>query len=352
MPSDKIPRWTKPTPSFDIDDGVMDLLKAGLLRLDFQGDPFLTARCYLGRAIAIAMDAECKRKSAPGRRAKLKRLGERARILGKRLQKLAEEAEILLSMPSEMGAGTPEPKIELERQEAAACIRLPLLSSSNRRSAVGDVRKLENALREHRRNIPQQTDEAFRSAFIEEMVYCWVRLTAKIPSRGHADKFVAFVAAAHVTLGSIGRAHLALPFHIDDWDPSQERARSGKIGDDWSGQVDKTLKRINRRPEYDRGDRYERRYVPPTVGVQPASVRRQFGATQADFDHETRRLNKLMLDGSVEAAQILWCENQLAEQKLRNHFFHSMEFGFNAAEAGALIWPEGRYLVQAASSSP
>ena len=210
------------------------------------------------------------------------------------------------------------------------------------------MQKLEAVLGAHRKKIPQGTDDAFRPAFIEEMVYCWVRLTAKVPRRSHAEDFVAFVAAAHTTLTAIGRPHLALPFHVGDWDPAREKARNAEIGDDWGGQVDKTLKRINRRPAYDRATRYEHRFVPPTVGVQPPSLRREFGATQTDFDQETKRLNKVVLDGSVEAAQILWCEYELAGRKLRNHFSGVV----NYADAQALIWPEGAYLMAAPTSSP
>jgi hypothetical protein len=342
-------RWKKPKRSFYIDDLVEDLIRKGLLRKDFQGgDPFLTARCYLGRAIALAMNAERKKETADARRAKLKRLEKSARAIRKRLQKLAGEAEALLSIPSAMGSATLEPWVESKRRGAAGRLRPSLLSSSTRRSAVGDVLELEAALMAHRKNIPQSTDEAFQPAFIEEMVYCWVRLTAKVPRRGRAnvEEFTAFVTAAHATLGTIGNSyHLALPFHVDAWNHDRERARSRSA--EWGGQVDKTLKRISRRPEYDRGDRYERRFVPPTVGVQPSSVRRELGGTQTDFDRETKRLNRLMLDGSVEAAQILWCEWELAGQKLQNHFILSAEFGFNPSDARALIWPEGARLESA-----
>jgi hypothetical protein len=319
----------------------------------------------------------------------LKGLEKNARDIRKRLQRFAEEAEIQLAIQSAMGSGTPEPKEEFERREAAARLRPPLLSSNKRRSAVGDLLEAERALKAHRKDIPKANDEAFCPSFVEEIVYCWVRLTVKPPSRRKAEPFTAFVAAAHATLWTKGRSHLNLPFHIPNWNPDEERNR--KRDAEWGSQVDKTLKRISHRPRYDRADRYEwhaasgLRPAPPTVGIQPSSVRREFGAGDSDdFDRETRRLNKLMLEGSVEAAQILWCEYQLGGRELQQHFeldrkirraakalelarlrgkstaaeeerlkaAGANDCSVDLAKAQALIWPEGRYIIIPPSSSP
>src|ERR1700690_1634572 len=104
------PRWQNPRPSLDLDNEVESLIKTGLLRQGFEENPFLTARCYLGRAIALARNAECKRDALA----------------------------------------------ELERRGAAARVRLPLMSNprpSSTFSAVAAVQELEAALKAHRDDI-------------------------------------------------------------------------------------------------------------------------------------------------------------------------------------------------------
>jgi hypothetical protein len=332
MPNDAVMRWKKPRPAFDIDDAVEDLIRADLIRGDFQGDPYLTARCYLGRASAIARKDLLKKKAAPANRADLEKVEKKVRSVAKRLQKdterlqkVAEKAEILLATPVTMGNETLDPSVEFERRAAAVNIRRPLLSLSRRRSLVGEIEAsvaawvgeieaLGTALRAHRSDIPNCLDDAFRPAFIEEMVYCWVRLTAKRPAR-HDEKFAAFVVAAHTTLIPTSPTDLWLPFFVEPWDGDEESKRSAEFGDEWGGQIEKTLRRINSRPERGGAYRYERGLVPPTVDVQPSLAQRRFSTSSAEFDEETKRLVKEMLadgEGSRAAAQILWCELELA----------------------------------------
>jgi hypothetical protein len=117
MPSDKAQRLKKPKPCFDIDNAVEDLIKSDLLRKDFQGgDPFLTARCYLGRAITIARKEKSRRKDLNALRSDLERAEKTACALKERLQQVAEEAEILLATPVTMWSETLNPKVESERR--------------------------------------------------------------------------------------------------------------------------------------------------------------------------------------------------------------------------------------------
>jgi hypothetical protein len=368
MPNDTAMRRKKPKPAFDIDNAVEALIGAGRLREGFDSDPFLTARCYLGRAIAIARKDLLKKKAASAHRAGLEKMEKKVRAVAEslqevaeRLQEVAEEAEILLASSVTMGAETLDPSVEFGRRDHAANIRRPLLTSSRRRSLVGEVEAfaaarvgeveaLEAALRTHRSRIPQRSDAAFRPAFIEELVYCWVRLTAKPPTRDD-QRFAAFVGAAHTTLFTTSPTDLGLPFFVEPWDGEEEKARAKKWRadqnkpkkriakrDEWDWQIEKTLKRINKRSESDGAYRYEQG-VPPTVGAQPPLERRRPTTTPAEFDEETKRLNKEMLvgEGSRAAAQILWCEWELAGRELRQHFISSEEFGFTPADAMARI---------------
>jgi hypothetical protein len=354
MPSDNAQRWKKPRPCFDIDDGVEGLIKADLLRGDFQGDPFLTARCYLGRAITIARKEKSRRKDLNALRSDLERAEKTACALKERLQQVAEEAEILLATPVTMWSETLNPKVESERRAPAVNIRRPLLSLSRRRSLVGDVQELEAALRMHRRNITAANDAAFRPAFIEQMVYSWVSLTGKSPA--HSDeRFLAFVISAHATTLKKSSVDLDLPFYVEPWDPAEEKARERrwvdkKDCDPWGFQVRKTLERMSRRPEESGAYRYEQGLVPPIVDVQPSLARRKFGPTPEQFDEETKRLTKEMLaDGecSSSAAQILWCEYHLAGRTLQARYFGKGkvkpdEPTFTPADALARIWRSGQ----------
>ena len=70
--------------------------------------------------------------------------------------------------------------------------------------------------------------------------------------------------------------------------------------------------------------------------MQPPHVRRNLGVI--GFDEETRHLiAEMRADGERArgAAQILWCEFLLASPKLKARYL--TEFGFNPAEASALI---------------
>lgn len=339
------PRWQNPRPSLDLDNEVESLIKTGLLRQGFEENPFLTARCYLGRAIALARNAECKRDALAATRSDLEKVEKRARTLKRGLQQLAEEAETLLSIPTTTGSETLEPEAELERRGAAARVRLPLMSNprpSSTFSAVAAVQELEGALKAHRDDIPQRSEDAFRSAFIEEIAYCWVRLTAKVPTAGD-EGFAAFVSAAHSTLGVTSPRGLDLPFHVEDWDPVKERARHAQISDQWGFQIKKTLQRMNRRPPHDRADRYERGFAAPAVAKQPSSVRRRIASTKPEFDEETKRLIKEMRAGSAgsrDAAQILLCEFQLAGRGLQRRYID--DFDLLPNEAQAVFWPAGK----------
>jgi hypothetical protein len=254
-----------------------------------------------------------------------------------------------------------------------SCLRLAhgsrrLLSSSRRRSLVGEVEELEAALRAHRGNIPSSPDEAFRPAFIEQMVYCWVRLTAKHPTRG-TEAFKAFVAAAHATLFVTSPADLGLPFFVEPWEGGEEKARAKewraalkKKGprvvskhDEWEWQIQKTLERINKRPKYDGGYRYEEDLVPPIVGVQPSLARRRPTITRGEFDEETKRLIQEMLgdgEGSRAAAQILWCEFELAGRELKNRYLGEAKHGGYAVQpcTGRVVGREPGYAIWAAYS--
>jgi hypothetical protein len=338
MPNDAAMRWKKPKPAFDIDDAVDDLIRAHLIRGDFQGDPYLTARCYLGRASAIARKDLLKKKALSARRADLEKTEKKVRAVAKRLQKVAEEAEILLATSVTMGNETLDPSMEFERRAAAVNIRRPILSLSRRRSLVGEIEALGTALRAHRSNIPQCTDDAFRPAFIEEMVYCWVRFTAKHPTQSD-EEVKAFVGAAHTTLFVASPTDLGLPFFVEPWDGEEESKRAAEFRDNWDWQFEKTLERIDKRPSYDGAYRYEQGFVLPTVDVQPPLERRRLTTTQSEFDEETKRLIKEMLadgEGSRAAAQILWCEYHLAGWDLQKRYFDA--YDFNPADAQKRIW--------------
>jgi hypothetical protein len=350
MPNDAAMHWEKPNPAFYIDDAVEGLIRADLIRKD-RGDPYLTARCYLGRAITIARKEKSRRKDLNALRSDLERAEKTARALKKRLQQVAEEAEILLATPVAMWSETLDPKVEFERRAPAVNIRRPLLSLSRRRSLVGDVEDLEKALRAHRKNITAANDAAFRPAFIEQMVYSWVSLTGDSPA--HSDEgFVAFVISAHETTLKKSSVDLGLPFFVEPWDPAEEKARARrwvdkKDRDPWGFQIRKTLERLSRRPEEGGPYRYEWVLAPPIVDVQPSLARRNFGPSPQQFDEETRRLTKEMLSDSEcsrSAAQILWCEYHLAGRELQARYFGGGkvkpdEPTFNPADALARIWP-------------
>jgi hypothetical protein len=320
---------TKPDPAFGIDDALEDLIDTGALRDVFEDNPFLTARCYLGRAIALARKDELRQQAAREvLRDPLRKLEEKAQGLVERLREFAEdefaeEARIPLATPITKGAEGLDAEAELRRRE------LP-------DDAIAAVQRLADGLTVHRGKITQQTDDAFRPAFIEEMVYCWVRLFGKAPGKIDED-FVSFVNAAHFTLTEATSIDLGLPFYVEPWHPAAERARNG---DGWGWQITKTLKRMRCRPEWDRADRYEKGFETQSVGIQPSRVVFRRPAARialAEFEKETKQLIALMSaagpDGRA-AAQILWCEYEIGGKEHRELL---LKMGLNPADATALI---------------
>jgi hypothetical protein len=206
-----------PDPAFAIDDEIETLfIKEGRLRRNFQGDPYLTARCYLGRAIAIARKDEVRQKFAREvLRSALKEQVKKALDIERQLRRLAEEARISLATAITKGAEGLDAEAELRRRE------LP-------DEAIDAVHNLADGLKAHRDKTTQGSDDDFRPAFIEEMVYCWVRLSGKAPGKTN-EKFARFVDLAHRTLGKATPIGLGLPFYVDDWDTEAERARNAKI---------------------------------------------------------------------------------------------------------------------------
>jgi hypothetical protein len=315
------PRWPKPRPAFAIDDAVEDSIKAGRLRKDFDGDPYLTARCYVGRAGGIATREEHWQQDGQNdHRDDLRKLEAEVVKIERRVQKVAEKTDLVLSRPVVRGNETVDPQAHRERLE------LPY-------RALVALWTLEDVLREEREKIRQRSDKVFLAAFIEEMLYGWVRLTCRIPGRSN-EEFINFVAKAHQTLSHASPADLRLPFYVELWDANAERARSKIIKDKWSWQVRKTLDDVARRSVSDRADRYEKGHLAQTVGIQPSTVYRRHTGTWAEFDEETKRLIELMLAGDRDAELILWCESKLGGKGLQNRF---LDAGYYSAARRARI---------------
>lgn len=354
----------KPQPAFDIDDEMEALIKDGRLRKDFKGDPYMTARCYLGRAVSLATNKERWQQSfLSNHRCDLKKQENKVRDVEKRLQKLAPDLARVLAVPVVTGGEKLDPKSELKRCDLAP-------------DARAGVRALADRLRALREKLRQKSEKVFHSVFIEEHVYCWVRLTGDAPGTSN-QHFASLVDAAHRTLiAALQPAALRLPFYVEPWDIAAARARDN---DEWDHQIRKTLADMAGRPETDRADRYEKGCSPQSVGVQPSPVWREVKHVAAEFHEETKRLNERMREGVDAAAQILWCEFEIAGAELRNRYLDpgtndpsirkrparierdappgsndpsieelharalrvDLEFGFNPAEALAMIWPDG-----------
>jgi len=306
------PRWQKPKKRFEIDDEVEGLIKAGRLRKDFEGDPYVTARCFLGRAVSLASNKEREQQLSPANdRRDLKKLEDKVRGVAKRLETIAIEAATVLARPIVRGGETLDPANEFARRD------LP-------ETALAGLQAFAAGIRAQRKKSRQKSEKVFVSVFVEENIYCWVRLTAGAPGRA-SQEFASFVDAAHRTLGSAKEpAALGLPFHVEAWDIDGERARNKAINngqDGWSWQIRKTLRDMAGRPETDRANRYEKGFLPHSVGVQPSAIWRQLKPTIEEFREETRRLNELMLEGVTAAAEILWCEYEIASAETRNRYF-------------------------------
>ena len=146
---------------------------------------------------------------------------------------------------------------------------------------------------------------------------------------------MALVQQAHATVVEASAADLDLPFHLESWNCDEERVRNLSFQDRWDWQVKKTMTRLS-----GRADRFEQGSAPPSVGVQPSAARRRPGATRREFNEETATLIEQMRAGGEhgrDAAQILWCEYDLARQEVRDHYIRQLHF--DPADAMALISP-------------
>jgi hypothetical protein len=248
-------RWPKPNPAFAIDN-IVEKLASGeyaalgwSLAQKFEGNPYLTARCYLGRAVEIAKNADHKeeaRLAAPS-----------TRDLLVEINKIEHAARVILNskLPATLAVITPltesiDPKRELPIYKFTGPIEdtkaLLVKALEHSEEAREVVRK--------RKKPKQNTAKMFERAFVEEMTYGWVRLTEKIP--GPADQiFTTYVAEAFKTLQSTTPASLRLPFYIRRWDPRGMELKQKAIDKKlhfWRHFVREAVNDISKRPEADR----------------------------------------------------------------------------------------------------
>ncbi len=209
------PHWQKAKPSVRVDDELEKLIKNGLLRGGFQGDPYLTTRCYVGRAIALARIKDREQKANANFRDALINVEHRVRGLEKRLKAVAADAKAVLSRPVTAGLESSDTVGHLER------IGLP-------GKALDAVQALAAGLRAHRKNIRQKSEEVSSQLSSRKWFTAGSASLAKQPARSN-DRFLKLVSEAHTTLGVASPATLKLPFHVEPWDVDEERERNGKI---------------------------------------------------------------------------------------------------------------------------
>ena len=113
-----------------IDYEVEDLNANNRIRLDFEGDPLATARCYVARAITLALKAERIHVEAAKLRVELRKAEVWFRNEAKRLQKKIERADALLSasLATEGSEISNDPSRVFERRQVAQGLRPPLLT--------------------------------------------------------------------------------------------------------------------------------------------------------------------------------------------------------------------------------
>ena len=334
-------RWIKPNPAFAIDRIVEKLVFGQYATLGWSlapdlGNPYLTARCFLGRAVEIAKNADHKEvaRRAHAPQDLLEEIGEietAARVILN--SKLAARLAVIMPRTESI-----DPEREFPIYKFTGPIedaKAPLVK------ALEHVEEARNVIRDRPR--PKQDGaKTFMTAFAEEMVYGWVRLTGKIP--GPADKPLhEFVAEAFKTLQSTTPGALHLPFYVRRWHQrgmalKQEAIDQKKNG--WAHQIRVATEDMAKRSEKDRADRYRKGFQPDGVGVQPLPecARRNFAnGVPALHDQETRRLISVMNAGSEDgryAASVLWTEYDLGSQQRRRRY---EALGFNPADARPLL---------------
>jgi hypothetical protein len=192
---------------------------------------------------------------------------------------------------------------------------------------------------------PTQTGaKTFMTAFVEELVYAWFRLTREKP--GPADTpFHAFVAGAFKTLQMTTPMVLGLPFYVTPWNQERMALRQRSVQkkkSGWEHQIRVSLADMSKRRATDGAERYRDGVEPDGVGVQPLPQRagRNFpeGAHVLDYQ-ETRRLICVMNAGGDDgrgAASVLWTEYDLGSEQRRRRYDG---LDFNPAEAVTILVP-------------
>jgi hypothetical protein len=337
----------EPSPPNDLDREVSILVRGtgrARLRENFDGDPYMTARCYLGRAITKAMVADPREQAIRERHSGRKALREKVEDQKARLRELLVLHQLDIAHGLVRGGAPLDALSNFDLRDLAD-------------DAVNALDRLDKALLKSPDLPPplREDDKKFEAYFVEEMAYCSVRLTGDAP--GPSDQqFAEFVDAAHKTLGTTAPRSLGLPFEVERWELNREAARNVEINikafqahrewkkgirkpavNGWVTQIKKTVNRLG-------ADlyQYERDLAPPNIGLQPSPVQRRFFQSDSQNDAETKRLIAQMYSGGEKlrqaAAQLLWNEFELAGRKRRDHY---ADLGFNVADALALIWPSG-----------
>jgi hypothetical protein len=208
-------QYREPSPPNDLDRKVSILVRgtghSRRLRENFDGNPYMTARCYLGRAITKAMVAEIRERAIRERHG-----GRRA------LRKKVQDQKVTLSKL------LASHRLDIAHGLVRGGAPLDALSNFDLRDladdAVNALDRLDKALLKSPDLPPplREDDKKFEAYFVEEMAYCSVRLTGDAP--GPSDQqFAEFVDAAHKTLGTTAPAAWACPSRSRDGNSTVRR---------------------------------------------------------------------------------------------------------------------------------
>jgi hypothetical protein len=338
-------RWTKPSPSYAIDRFVEGLVSGNYaerwsLSPDLQDDPWLIARCFLGRAVEVAKNAD--------RKEEVRRRTQVPQNLLAEISELETAMRVIMSsnLAAKLAVITPrtesiDPETEFPISEftgpiekAKMYLAKALASGEAARKVVGE------------RPRPKQSGaKTFETSFGEEMIYAWVRLTGKIP--GPADKiFQRFCEEAFRTLQSTTPAALGLPFYVRRWDVAEMGRKHEAISQTdggWGPQIRVALEGMSKRGIKDRADRYKNGY-PDGIGAQPlpeGSCRGFVDGVPAIDDQETLRLISVMNAGGEAgrgAASVLWTEFDIGGERRKKRY---LDLGFALGDAVAVLGRPG-----------